>query len=43
MISGDFRGNNSQFTGQFLNYVAVPTGVPNPGGTATVNVIKLIK
>jgi hypothetical protein len=43
VISGDFAGNHSQFSGQFLFYETVPTGVPNPGGTGPVRVIKLIK
>jgi hypothetical protein len=43
VISADFNGNHSQMSGEFLSYVTVPTGVPDPGGTGTVNTIKLIK
>lgn len=43
VISGNFTGNHSQFSGEFLGYVTVPSGNPNPDDTATVNTIRLIK
>ncbi len=43
ILSADFTGNHSQFSGEFLGYVTVPTGTPDPGGTGPVNVVKLVK